>query len=111
MKQSPRRFIVRDRSTKRVFTVKNSVSATILVLGASIAFAHEGMHGPGAEFDTDRNGVLSVAEFTSYLKASSQSVANVASRFAETDLNKDGSLSSVELRRAVSKAPPAAKPN
>jgi len=82
--------------------------AAILTLIVGTAFAHEGMHGPGAEYDADESGELSLGEYTAYLKASKQDVAAAATKFAELDRNKNGSLSSSEFILGLPKA--AAEP-
>lgn len=63
------------------------------------AMAHEGMHGPGSEYDADESGALSLAEYTTHLKETRQDVSGAAAKFAALDRNKDGELSSAEFAR------------
>lgn len=86
------------------------VPAAVLMLVVGSAYAHKGMHGPGAEFDQDESGELSLAEYTEYLKSSKQDTAAAAEKFAQLDKNKNGSLSSAELIVGMPK-PSAAKTN
>jgi len=79
--------------------MKAVVVSMMLSLAASAALAHEGMHGPGSEYDADASGSLSVEEFKAYLKESKQDVSTAAARFAALDTNKDGKLSSAEFAR------------
>ena len=72
-----------------------------LALAAMAAHAHEGMHGPGSEYDADASGTLSVEEYKAYLKESKQDVTAAAARFAALDTNKDGKLSSAEFARGL----------
>ncbi len=69
------------------------------------AMAHEGMHGPGSQYDADGSGALSVKEYTAYLKEAKQDVSSAAGRFAALDTNKDGELSSAEFARGQSAKP------
>jgi Ca2+-binding EF-hand superfamily protein len=73
-----------------------SIVLSVTAMGVS---AHEGMHGPGSEYDADASGGLSLAEFKAYLKATKQDVATAATKFAALDTNKDGELSSAEFAR------------
>jgi hypothetical protein len=72
-----------------------------LMLAASAARAHEGMHGPGGEYDDNGDESLSLAEYTVYLKDYKLDVSTAASRFASLDSNKDGKLSSAEFIRGL----------
>jgi hypothetical protein len=83
------------------------LSACILALGVGSAYAHEGMHGPGAKFDADQSGELSVTEYTAYLTATKQDVSAAAEKFAALDLDKNGSLSGKEFIVGMPKAPAA----
>lgn len=73
------------------------VAVAALTLAAGSAYAHKGMHGPGAEFDADRNGKLSLEEYTAYLKSANEDVTKAADKFAKLDRDKNGSLSSSEF--------------
>ena len=73
------------------------IFAVVLVLVVGSAYAHEGMHGPGAKFDADASEDLSLAEYTEYLKSTKQDVAAAADKFAKLDRDKNGALSSVEF--------------
>jgi len=86
-----------------------ALSASVLTLIVSSAYAHEGMHGPGAKFDADGSGELSLAEYTAYLTATKQDVAAAADQFAALDSNKNGSLSGKEFIVGMPKAPAAEK--
>jgi hypothetical protein len=81
----------------------------ILTIFVGTALAHEGMHGPGAEYDADEDGELSVAEYTAYLKSSRQDVAGAAGKFAKLDKDKNGFLSSSEFILGMPKTPAATK--
>lgn len=83
------------------------IPAAALMLVVGSAYAHEGMHGPGAKFDKDESGELSLAEYTEYLKSNKQDTAAAADRFAQLDKNKNGSLSSAEFIVGLSKQPTA----
>lgn len=83
--------------------------AAILALVVGSASAHDGMHGPGAEFDADESGELSVAEYTAYLQSSKQDVDAAAAKFAKLDRDKNGTLSSAEFILGLPKAPAATK--
>jgi hypothetical protein len=80
-------------------------NATFLVvaslLAAVAAHAHEGMHGPGSEYDADASEALSLAEYIVYLKQTKQDTSKAASRFAALDANKDSALSSAEFIRGL----------
>lgn len=80
-----------------------SISAALLILPLAAA-AHDGMHGPGSEYDANEDGALSVDEYKSYLKESKQDESKAATRFAALDSNKDGELSSAEFARGLPKA-------
>jgi hypothetical protein len=76
----------------------NRVIATVaLALVVGGAYAHEGMHGPGAKFDVDGSEDLSLAEYTEYLKSTKQDVTAAADKFAQLDRDKDSALSSAEF--------------
>jgi hypothetical protein len=79
--------------------MKRVLAALALSALSMGAFAHEGMHGPGSEYDTDEDGGLSVEEYTAYLKETRQDVSRAATRSAALDTNKDGELSSAEFLR------------
>ena len=79
--------------------MKARIAAVVLSAFALGALAHEGMHGPGSEYDADGSGGLSVKEYTAYLKAAKQDVSKAASQFAALDTDKDGALSSAEFAR------------
>jgi Ca2+-binding EF-hand superfamily protein len=85
------------------------MKAKALLISLSVfsvaVIAHEGMHGPGSQFDADQSGALSVKEFTAYLKDSKQDISKAAERFAAMDANKDGQLSSAELLRGLNAKP------
>lgn len=80
---------------------KNAVLLLTLTLTAVSAYSHEGMHGPGAEYDADGDESLSLGEYTAYLKESKQDVSKAASLFAALDTNSDGKLSSAEFARGL----------
>jgi hypothetical protein len=67
--------------------------------------AHEGMHGPGSQYDADGSGGLSVKEYTAYLKETKQDVSRAAAQFAAQDTNKDGVMSSAEFARGQTAKP------
>lgn len=73
------------------------VPAVVFALAVGSAFAHGGMHGPGAKFDADGSEDLSLAEYTEYLKSTKQDVADAAAKFAKLDRDKNGALSSAEF--------------
>lgn len=73
------------------------LSAAVLALAVSSAYAHKGMHGPGAKFDVDGSEDLSLAEYTEYLKSEKQDVSKAADSFAKLDTDKNGALSSAEF--------------
>lgn len=83
--------------------------AVALVLWVGTTYAHEGMHGPGAEYDADEDGDLSVEEYTTYLKSSKQDVSAAAEKFATLDKDKNGYLSSSEFILGLPKTPAAAR--
>jgi len=76
-----------------------------LLLASGSVMAHEGMHGPGSEYDDDGDGYLSVKEYTRHLQATKQDVSKAAARFAAVDTNKDGKLSSAEFARGEKSRP------
>ena len=90
-------------------TMIRIVSAAILTLAVGSAYAHKGMHGPGAEFDADASGELSLPEYTAYLKSTNQDVAAAADKFAKLDRDKNGSLSSAEFIAGTVQRTSAAK--
>jgi hypothetical protein len=81
--------------------MKPIATAIMLSAFAGVAMAHEGMHGPGSEYDTDEDGGLSLVEYTAYLKETRQDVAKAAARFAALDANKDKELSSGEFAKGL----------
>lgn len=83
--------------------------AALLTLVVGTASAHEGMHGPGDEFDSDEDGELSLDEYTSYLKSRKQDVAGAGERFAKLDKDKNGALSSSEFILGLPKSSAQAK--
>lgn len=83
------------------------LSACALTFVVASAYAHDGMHGPGAKFDADESGELSLAEYTAYLTATKQDVAAAADKFAALDSDKNGSLSGKEFIVGMPKAPAA----
>jgi hypothetical protein len=74
-------------------TMIRVISAAILTLAVGSAYAHKGMHGPGA----DQSGELSLEEYTAYLRSVNQDVGGAADKFAKLDRDKNGSLSSAEF--------------
>lgn len=81
--------------------MKALAAAIITWTFATGALAHEGMHGPGSEYDADEDGGLSLAEYTAYLKETKQDVSTAAARFAALDANKDKELSSGEFAKGL----------
>jgi hypothetical protein len=79
--------------------MKKMLACVALCAIAAAALAHEGMHGPGAEYDKDGSGALSVAEYKAYLKQTKQDESKAATQFAALDSDKDGELSSAEFAR------------
>jgi hypothetical protein len=77
-----------------------SIATALLAVCAS-AMAHEGMHGPGAEYDVDESGAISPDEYKTYLAATKQDAAKAEARFKELDRNQDGKLSSAEFIRGI----------
>jgi Ca2+-binding EF-hand superfamily protein len=77
------------------------IASIVLSVAAAGASAHEGMHGPGSEYDADDSGSLSVDELKAYLKETKQDVSTAATRFASLDTNKDGKVSSAEFARGL----------
>jgi len=80
------------------------LSACVLASVIGSACAHDGMHGPGAKFDADESGELSLAEYTAYLTATKQDAGAAAEKFAALDSDKNGSLSSKEFIVGMPKA-------
>jgi hypothetical protein len=85
--------------------MKAVIAAVALAACSMGVSAHEGMHGPGSEFDTDEDGGLSVKEYTAYLKEAKQDVSKAAASFAALDTNKDKKLSSAEFLRGLQGKP------
>ncbi len=81
------------------------IASIVLSAAAAGVSAHEGMHGPGSEYDADESGSLSVEEYRAYLKESKQDVATATTRFASLDTNKDGKMSSAEFARGLQVKP------
>lgn len=81
--------------------MRNALPALAMSALATAAMAHEGMHGPGSEYDVDEDGGLSVKEYTVYLKETKQDVSKAAELFARLDIDKDGLLSSAEFVRGL----------
>jgi hypothetical protein len=81
--------------------MKVLIASVVLSVAAVGVSAHEGMHGPGSEYDADESGSLSVEEFKVYLKETKQDVSTAAARFASLDTNKDGKVSSAEFARGL----------
>lgn len=79
--------------------MKKVLACMVLSAVTAGAVAHEGMHGPGAEYDKDGSGALSVEEYTAYLKQTKQDESKAAAQFMALDANKDGKLSSAEFAR------------
>ena len=79
---------------------KLTVAALVSVLSAG-AIAHDGMHGPGSDYDYNEDESLLVAEYTAYLKEAKQDTSKAAALFAALDSNKDGKLSSAEFARGL----------
>jgi hypothetical protein len=79
--------------------VNRQVLAAALVAAALpiTAPAHQGMHGPGSEFDIDGDGGLSLAEYRVYLKSTNQDEMLAGIRFVALDTNMDGVLSTAEF--------------
>ena len=73
------------------------MSAATLALVVSSAYAHDGMHGPGAKFDVDGSEDLSLAEYSEYLKSTNQDTTAAVANFAKLDRDKNGALSSAEF--------------
>lgn len=85
------------------------IAAVTFTLTVDLAYAHKGMHGPGAEFDADQSGELSLEEYAAYLKSANEDVAAAADKFAKLDRDKNGSLSSAEFLMGQPKASSATK--
>jgi hypothetical protein len=83
------------------------LSASVLAGVVGSAYAHDGMHGPGAKFDADESGELSLSEYTAYLTATKQDVSAAAEKFAALDGDNNGSLSGKEFIVGMPKAPAA----
>lgn len=85
--------------------MKAWITMAAVMVVAGTASAHEGMHGPGAEFDADESGDLSLAEYTAYLKQAGKDATRAAEQFAALDRNKNGALSSAEFVRGLEAKP------
>jgi hypothetical protein len=81
-----------------------TIAAALSAISVGV-MAHEGMHGPGSEYDADQSGDLSVKEYTAYLKQAKQDVSKAAAQFAALDKDKDGALSSAEFARGEQAKP------
>ncbi len=77
--------------------MKRSILVAMTALAVTVAFAHDGMHGPGAQFDTDVDGSISLAEYTVYLKVTQQDDSAAQAMFAKADTDKSGNLSAAEF--------------
>jgi hypothetical protein len=82
--------------------MKKLLALTALMVAAPV-LAHDGMHGPAARFDNDKNGSLSLTEFTALLQANKEDVSKAEERFKALDTNADGKLSSREALPAAPK--------
>ena len=80
---------------------KMTINIAVAVISTS-AIAHEGMHGPGAELDSDGNGALTLNEFYNSPLAADLNPEMAEELFAAIDLNQDSYLSSAEYLRALS---------
>ena len=81
------------------------VPALIIAVFSCAAFAHDGPHGPAAEFDSDEDGKISLAEYTNYVKSIKQDVAVAAQKFETLDRDKSGFLSDAEFITGLNKYP------
>lgn len=72
------------------------VALSVVSAGAA---AHEGMHGPGAKYDADKSGALSLKEYTAYLAGTGKDASGAEAQFAALDADKDGVVSSGEFLR------------
>ena len=81
------------------------VPALIVAVFSCAAFAHDGAHGPAAEFDSDEDGKISLAEYTNYVKSIKQDVALASQRFETLDRDKSGFLSDAEFITGLQKYP------
>jgi len=79
------------------------VPVLMLVVLSCRAFAHDGPHGPAAEFDADEDGKISLSEYTAYLKSSKQDMTAAAEQFATLDRDKSGFLSDAEFITGLNK--------
>jgi hypothetical protein len=75
--------------------------AALLFMVATPVLAHEGMHGPGSEYDVDESGDLTLNEYQIHLKETKQDQSNAAQRFKTLDANKDGVLTSAEFIKGL----------
>ncbi|MEJ1963065.1 MAG: EF-hand domain-containing protein [Gammaproteobacteria bacterium] len=73
------------------------VPALILAVFSCAAFAHDGPHGPAAEFDADEDGKISLSEYTTYLKSIKRDTTAAVEQFATLDRDKSGFLSDAEF--------------
>jgi hypothetical protein len=78
--------------------VKSIVATVFLSAFAMTVCAHDGMHGPGGEYDKDESGAITIDEYKVFLRKTNQDMKNAAARIAVLDKNKDGKLSSGEFR-------------
>lgn len=79
------------------------LSAATVMLFATSALAHKGMHGPGAKFDVDGSEDLSLDEYAEYLKSEKLDVSKAPEQFAKLDQDKSGALSSAEFLAGLGK--------
>jgi hypothetical protein len=82
---------------------KLQVFSAAMLLASLPVLAHEGMHGPGSEYDADDSGALSSKEYAAYLAQTKQDVKQAEARFKALDTNKDGQLSSAEFIKGLPK--------
>jgi hypothetical protein len=85
--------------------MKAPIIAAVLSAMSIGVMAHEGMHGPGSEYDADHSGGLSLKEYTAYLTQAKQDVSKAPTQFAALDKDKDGTLSSAEFARGQQAKP------
>ncbi len=83
--------------------MKTLITTLALSALAVTALAHDGMHGPGSEYDHNDDGAISVEEYKVFLKEMKQDASKAAALFAAADSNKDGEVSSAEFVRAKAK--------
>lgn len=80
--------------------MKTMVAVVAMAVAAG-ANAHDGMHGPGAKYDKDESGALTIDEYKAYLAGEKKDTSKAAAQFAALDTNKDGKLSSAELIKGL----------